>query len=545
MIGRTIDRYQVIEKLGEGGMGVVHRARDSLLHRYVALKVLPPDRLADPERRQRFIKEAKLASALNHPGIVAIHDVLRSDGQDVIVMELVEGQTLQQILSQRRLSLSTALGHAIGIADAVARAHAAGIVHRDLKPSNVMVTPEGTVKILDFGLAKQVAPELTGDDAPTLTAAEGHLTGTRVIVGTLMYMSPEQASARPIDARSDVFTFGVIAYEMLTGRHPFRRASSAETLRAIVDSEPDPPSQVTPTLPRELDRAVLRCLRKEPRQRWQSLSDLKVVLEDIREDAASGGRTLAGGSDVRPSRARHLTFGAGAAVVILALLAVVYARFRAAATSDRPPMISRLTYDGGFSGLPGISSDGKLIAYTSDRSGEGNQDIWVRYINRPTPARLTSNPADDTMPSLSPDGSRIVFYSTRDGGGIYLVNTLGGGERRVAGGGIFPRFSPDGSLIAFIDLPQWAPGGLLRMLLVSPDGGRPRPFLPEYGALPTPESIGAIWSPDGRYLMFSGAAYDRPAERDWWVAPVEGGEPTSTGINEAFPRIDVIQFPCA
>jgi len=546
MIGSIIDRYQVIEKLGEGGMGVVYRARDTLLHRQVALKVLPPDHLADPQRRERFIREAKLASALNHPGIVAIHDVLRSNGQDVIVMELVDGQTLQQILAERRLTLNVALGHAIDIAGAVARAHAAGIVHRDLKPSNVMVTPEGAIKILDFGLAKQIAPDLIGEDAPTLTAAEAPLTGTRVIAGTLLYMSPEQASARPIDARSDVFTFGVITYEMLTGRHPFRRASNAESLRAIIESEPDAPSQVNHTLPRELDRAVLRCLRKEPRQRWQSLSDLEAVLEDIREDSAPGRRSLGGTSNVKPWRARYpMMFGAAAAAILLALFAVVYGWLRTGATSARPPMISRLTYDGGFSGLPGISYDGKLIAYASDRSGEGNQDIWVRYINRPAPARLTSNPADDTMPNLSPDGSRIVFRSTRDGGGIYVVNTLGGGERRIAGDGVFPRYSPDGSSIVYIDQPQWAPEGLLRMFLVSTDGGHPRPFLPEYGVLPTPESVGAIWSPDGRYLMFRGAAYARPADRDWWVVPVEGGEPSSTGINEAFPRIDVIQFPCA
>ena len=242
MIGQTIDRYRVVEKLGQGGMGVVYKARDTVLERFVALKVLPPDKSSDPDRRRRFLQEAKSASALNHPGIVAVHDVLTVDGQDVLVMEMVEGETLEQLLAQKRLPLGEALALGIGIADALARAHAAGIVHRDLKPSNVMVTPDG-VKVLDFGLAKLAETPFIDAEAPTIAPDESSLTQQRAILGTVGWMSPEQASGDAVDARSDIFAFGILMYEMLTGQHPFRRGTTLETLAAIRDEEPKAPTE--------------------------------------------------------------------------------------------------------------------------------------------------------------------------------------------------------------------------------------------------------------------------------------------------------------
>ena len=542
MIGRTIDRYQVIEQLGAGGMGIVYRARDTLLDRHVALKVLPPDQITDTNRRQRFIREAKAASALNHPGIVAIHDVLRVDDQDVIVMELVEGRTLDELLGRQRLGFGLALGYAIQIAEAVARAHAAGVVHRDLKPANVMVTGDGVVKILDFGLAKLVEPDLPDDASPTMPQDAAPLTARRVVIGTLAYMSPEQAAAEPVDSRSDIFAFGVIAYEMLTGKHPFRQGSSGETLQAIVDPHPNPPSEIVTTLSPDVDRAVLRCLHKTPKDRWQSLSDLKVVLQDIKEDSESG-RKIVVGQTARPSRLGRWIFGA-VAVIALTLLALVYFQSRGVPTGERPLSLSRLTYDGGLSGLPGISRDGNLVAYASDRGGgDGQLDIWVRHVNQPDAIRLTRHPADDWMPRFSPDGSRIVFHSWRDGGGIYLVSTLGGKPKRLVNNGAFPHYSPVGSQIVFVETPAWARGDLRRIFLVSPDEGAPRPFMPDFGTSASPQGIGAIWSPDGTQLMFVGAPFEDPRNIDWWVAPVEGGPPRSSGINEAVPRIDVVQFP--
>src|ERR1017187_6436205 len=235
--GDCLGHYSIVEKLGEGGMGVVYKARDSRLKRFVALKVLPPEKVTDPERKQRFVQEARSASALNHPNIVTVHDIDQSDGVDFIAMEYVEGKTLSELIGRKGLKLNEALKYAIQIADALAKAHAAGIVHRDLKPGNVMVTADGQVKVLDFGLAKlaegQVRPE---DSTRTLQPS----TELGVIVGTASYMSPEQAEGKKVDARSDIFSFGSLLYEMLTGRRAFRRDTPALTLAAILHMEPPP-----------------------------------------------------------------------------------------------------------------------------------------------------------------------------------------------------------------------------------------------------------------------------------------------------------------
>jgi Tol biopolymer transport system component/predicted Ser/Thr protein kinase len=543
MIGRTIDRYRVVEQLGQGGMGVVYKARDTMLDRFVALKVLPPDVSSDPDRRRRFLHEAKSASALNHPGIVSVFDLLSVDGQDVLVMELIEGQTLADLLVRRRLPPAEALGLAVRIADAVARAHAAGIVHRDLKPSNIMVTTDG-VKVLDFGLAKIADAPFQDTEAPTAAPDERSLTRERIILGTIPWMSPEQAAGRTVDARSDIFSFGVIVYEMLTGTHPFRRATTIETLTAIREAEPEPPTRLVPTLPPEVDRAVLRCLHKEPAKRWQSLSDLGTVLQDLKEDSESGRRVIVEAAGPQNHRKRW-PWLAAAGVVAIAAIAAALILMRA-----HPPEtgglleVHRLTYDGGYSVMPGISADGKLIAYASDRSGDGQTDIWVRHINRPEPARLTDHPADDLQPRFSPDGSQVVFRSERDGGGVYIVNTLGGETRKLASDGIFPRFSPDGRRIVYMSDTGVSATGLFAMYEVPVDGGEPQPFLPGFGAAPPPTGYGPVWSPDGSRVLFTGAPLEDLKKRDWWVVPVDGGEPISSGAMQSLPKIDLNQFPC-
>jgi serine/threonine protein kinase len=540
MIGTTIDRYRIVEQLGQGGMGVVYKARDTLLERFVALKVLPPDKTSDPDRRRRFLQEAKSASALNHPGIVAVHDVVTVDGQDVLVMELVEGETLESLLAQRRLPLSETLALGIGIADAMARAHAAGIVHRDLKPSNVMVTSDG-VKVLDFGLAKLTDTPFIDSEGPTVAPDESSLTQQRAILGTVGWMSPEQASGETVDARSDIFAFGVLMYEMLTGRHPFRRRTTLETLAAIRDEEPESPTGIVPALPPEVERAVLRCLRKNPARRWQSLSDLGAVLEDLKEDTESGRTVVPGQASGRRSVPMPLVVGIAGVAVIAVAMAVILLRHDQPVS--RPLELQRLTYDAGASVVPAISPDGNLIAFSSDRGGDGGFDIWVRHINQPQPTRLTDHPADDWHPSFSPDGSRLIFQSQRDGGGIYVVNALGGGLRRMAGRGLFPRFSPDGTEIVYAEDPAWSPDHLRRMFRVPVQGGQPEPFVPGWGVRPPPNSTGPIFSPDGRQVIFSGAPLDDPRRDDWWVAPMDGGEPWSSGARAAGVMFDVVQFP--
>jgi serine/threonine protein kinase len=314
MIGRTISHYEVINKLGEGGMGVVYKARDSHLKRYVALKVLPPEKVTDPQRKQRFVQEARSASALNHPNIVTIHDIDQSDGVDFIVMEYVEGRTLDELIGRKGLKLDEALQYAIQIADALAGAHVAGIVHRDLKPGNVMVTGDGRVKVLDFGLAKLTEAAPLSPEDSTLT--EQPSTELGLIVGTAAYMSPEQAEGKKVDARSDVFSFGSLLYEMLTGRRAFQRNNQALTLAAIAYLDPPPlPAEI----PQELERVVARCLRKDPARRFQHMGDVRVELEELREKSDSG--KLAGEqAPARPDN-RHFPRPALAAAAFLVLAA--------------------------------------------------------------------------------------------------------------------------------------------------------------------------------------------------------------------------------
>ncbi len=272
--GQTLAQYRVEAKLGEGGMGAVYRAYDTRLHRDVALKVLPPEHMADPERRQRLMREARAASALNHPNIVTVHEIGSERGVDFIAMEFVEGRSLADAIPAKGLPLARALDYAIAIAGALAKAHAAGIIHRDLKPANIIVTRDGRIKLLDFGLARRV--QLTESESTTFTA-EGE------IAGTPAYMSPEQAEGKPVDARSDLFAFGSLLYEMVTGQRAFHGASKLSTLSAILKEEPQPVSAVVADAPRDLEKIITRCLRKDPARRFQDTDDLKIALAELKE----------------------------------------------------------------------------------------------------------------------------------------------------------------------------------------------------------------------------------------------------------------------
>jgi Tol biopolymer transport system component/predicted Ser/Thr protein kinase len=542
MIGETIGRYRVVEKLGQGGMGVVYKARDTLLGRFVALKALPPESVADPQRRQRFVDEAKAASALQHPGIVSVFDFVETGDQAFIVMEHVAGETLEQRMGQRALPLGRGLRYAEQVADALGRAHAAGIVHRDLKPSNVMVTEDDTAKVLDFGLAKLAEAPFLGDESPTVSRGHAGLTREGSVAGTLAYMSPEQAAGKAVDARTDVFSFGVLLYEMLTGRHPFRRGSQLETLSAIREADPDPPTRAAPGLPPEAERAILRCLHKEPSRRWQSMADLAAVLRDLREDSESGRGKGTAAMAEKPSR--RWWWAATAALVLATVAGVgLYRRFSGPAAPS-PLELTRLTFDTGLTGDPAISADRKLVAYASDRGGDGQLDVFVQHAGRRDAARLTRDPADDWQPSLSPDGTRVAYRSEAGRGGLSVVSTLGGQPTKLAERGRLPRFSPDGSQVSFVRDVGYTPTGLLPMFLVPADGGSPRPFQPDFGVPDLPGSTGPIWSPDGRHLLFKGSRLTAPREADWWVAPVGGGPAAATGAAAVLPP-DGVQVPCA
>ncbi len=325
MIGQALGHYRIEAKLGEGGMGVVYRAFDTHLDRPVAIKILRADATASPERRRRFQQEAKAASALNHPNIVHIYDISSSGATDYIAMEFVDGKTLDRLIGKNGLVLPDLLKYAIQVADALARAHAAGIVHRDLKPANIIVGEDGRVKLLDFGLAKLTEATIhaavdSEAGTATITAREDVQTQEGTIVGTIAYMSPEQAEGKKVDARSDIFSFGSVLYEMVTGRRPFEGANKISTLSAILHKEPLPLTEAAPDLPPELDKIIWRCLRKDSDRRAQHVDYIKLALEELRDNSASGklqrppqvGGQAATTPEEQPALLRKLFGSAGA-----------------------------------------------------------------------------------------------------------------------------------------------------------------------------------------------------------------------------------------
>jgi serine/threonine protein kinase len=291
MIGTTFTHYRILEKIGEGGMGVVYKAQDPRLGRLVAIKVLSPHRVADADRKARFVREARAASALNHPHIVTIHDIGSADGIDFIAMEFVDGSTLDRQIGPSGLSTARAVDIAVQVAEALDKAHRAGIVHRDLKPSNIMVSADGFVKVVDFGLAKLLEPPAAATDTTTLAMGAAAHSTEGFIVGTASYMSPEQAEGRPVDVRSDIFSFGAVLYEMITGRRAFANASAISTLAAVIHEDPPRPAGDA-----RLVDIALRCLRKAPGDRYASGTELRDALRDLQQQSFSGQRTV--GSEV-------------------------------------------------------------------------------------------------------------------------------------------------------------------------------------------------------------------------------------------------------
>ena len=515
MIGRTIDHYRILDKIGEGGMGVVYKARDTHLDRIVAIKALPPGKISDDGRRARFIQEARSASALNHPKIVHIYDIANELGMDFIAMEFIDGKTLDQAIPRKGMRLGDVLKVAVQIADALSASHAAGVIHRDLKPGNVMVTQNGYVKIVDFGLAK--LNERLGEDQTTRTMDVSTEAG--VLVGTFAYMSPEQAQGHTVDARSDIFSFGVLLYEMVTGHRAFAGHSRMATLASVLRDEVKPARELVEDVPPELDRIISRCLRKDVSRRFQHMDDVKVALQEIREESESGTlRTDA--SPGKPGRNPWVWPAALVAVACLCVIALYLWRGRPART-PAPQTPVQLTHDRGLTAFPSLSADGKLLAFASDRDGGGNLEIYVRQVAGGQPLQVTHDAADDYDAALSPDGTQLAFRSDRDGGGIYIVPALGGEERLVAAGGRRPRFSPDGQwLLYWTGHPAITDRGGGKVFLVPATGGIPRQLAATFPVAGYP-----VWAPTGTRVLFFGRKILTDAMFDWWVVPVANDAP--------------------
>jgi serine/threonine protein kinase/Tol biopolymer transport system component len=507
MIGRMLGRYRIESKLGEGGMGVVYLARDTQLDRDVAIKILPQDRVSDPLRRQRFVQEAKAASALNHPGIVTIHDISADEGVDFIVMEYVAGKTLDLVIPAKGLGTRRALVYGTAIADALSRAHEVGIVHRDLKPSNIIVSDQDAIKVLDFGLAKLLEP--ASDQSRLQTAA---FTDPGFVVGTAAYMSPEQARGDRLDARSDIFSFGTVLYEMVTGRRPFEADSRVGVLAKILNDDPAPPSQLA-AVPQDVERAILRCLRKDPARRYQTMADLKVALEDLAIESATEARAQQPAVRARrrwPWLAPVMT----TIVLVAAWLALQYGRAPQPTTPLRAEPLTSLS---GITRTPSFSPDANQVAFAWTGPEGNNSDIYVQQIGAATHLRLTSDPGNDYAPIWSPDGRWIAFLRGEDGrvNEVRLVPPLTGPERKVTE--IQPRgflrpltlsWCPDSSCLVVID--SLGPDMPDVLFVVSLQSGQKRQ-LTTPGRQGYADSDPAI-SPDGKWLVF---------RRD--VAPFAGG----------------------
>jgi serine/threonine protein kinase len=411
--GTRLAGYEIQSLIGQGGMGEVYRARDPKLKRDIAIKVLPETTAADPERRARFEREAQSIAALNHPNIVTIHSVEEADGVLFLTMEYVEGRPLSDLMVKGGLRLPQILDVAVPLADAISAAHQKGITHRDLKPANVMVTADCRVKVLDFGLAKlmEASPvEMGVTGLPT-----SPLTGEGRIVGTVAYMSPEQAEGKPLDHRSDLFSFGVMLFELVTGERPFKGDTSVSVISSIIKDTPASVTDLRPTVPRDLSRIVRRCLVKDADHRYQTAKDLRNELEDLKHDLDSGELVS---PDTRHVAQTHWGPSALITSSVLAVLALILAwRWTSSRPIERGPVaveatFTQLTFQPGMETFPSLSPDGKWFVYVGTASGKS--DIYLQGVGGQAAVNLTKDSAaDDREPTFSPDGEQIVFRSER------------------------------------------------------------------------------------------------------------------------------------
>jgi Tol biopolymer transport system component len=509
MLARStkLGSYEILGLIGAGGMGEVYRARDARLGREVAVKVLPDAVARDPVRIARFEREVRALAALSHPNVLAIHDVGQEGDVAFAVTELLEGQTLRERLGRDRLPWRKAVEIGAAIADALATAHARRIVHRDLKPENVFLTSDGHVKVLDFGLAKIV--ETAQPEASTLTSPGSTSEGR--LVGTVSYMSPEQARGLGLDGRTDVYSLGCVLYEMLSGRRPFERPTAADTISAILHEEPESLSEGRRDLPPALAAIVARCLEKTPEERFHSAHDLAIALRSL---SGASGEAAMRNAGARPPRRVLLIAATGTAALALVLLGIGLRTGPSTSGASEGKVPRPLTSAPGWEADPALSPDGSGVAFSSNAAGDA--DLWLVDVDTGVePLRLTDAAGDDRRPAWFPEGRWIAFASDRNGTrSVWKVSRLGGSPTLVVENADMPAISPDGLSIAFTRPGRSGQGRVWIAPLSEPS--RARQLTDDGEGLW--DHVDPAWSPDGRSICFA----------DWrnlWLVPAAGGAP--------------------
>jgi eukaryotic-like serine/threonine-protein kinase len=588
MAGRTLGSYTLTARIGAGGMGEVYRARDSKLGRDVAIKVLPLTFASDPDRRSRFAREARVLATLNHPNIGAIYGLEEADGVTALVLELVEGETLARRLERRPLPLVDAIFIAAQIADALDAAHEKGIVHRDLKPANIVLqggtdarSSDLRAKVLDFGIAKLVPGRFED-----LAISVGETTGAP-IVGTPAYMSPEQARGQPVDARTDVWAFGCVLYEMIVGRAAFGGATVSDTIVNVLERDPDWQA-LPPSTPSSIQRLLGRCLAKDPKHRLHAIADVSFDLEEARAGSEHQRRTAV---QTRPRAAWVIAV----TFVVLASAAAAWQAWSTRSANLPSPRVMPLTSYPGIEASPALSPDGRQVAFSWDGEKGQNEDIHVVMIGADNPLPVTSDPARDVAPAWKPDGSVIAFARVESGrASIYLVSPLGGSEKKLAAFSAVPypgagpiesrdprlAWSPDGRWLTVGNVTSGAergvflvaedgrqelmlkanPGDNYSMAALSPTGDRLALInggiieIAEVGGTNRPTINGAprrltsflghvsglAWAADGKSLLFGRSRYPAPDPPSLWRVPTsDDGTPQRIDLAgvAAYPSI--------